>query len=139
MAETKLYNQVFQYLRDNQYPEGWTKDQKRNLRKKAKTFFLDDGALFFVANENSEPKRWVHDKKEQERILHACHSWDKLVFHRIGIDLVGPLPETSQGNKYLINCTCYFSKWPEAAPLETKSAKGMDECYIFSLAQRQKK
>lgn len=74
MAETKLYNQVFQYLRDNQYPEGWTKDQTRNLRKKAKTFFLDDGALFFVANENSEPKRWVHDKKEQERILHAYHS-----------------------------------------------------------------
>ena len=60
------------------------------------------------------------------------------VFHRIGIDLVGPFPETSQGNKYLINCTCYFSKWPEAAPLKTKSAKGMDECYIFSLAQRQK-
>ena len=79
MAETKLYNQVFQYLRDNQYPEGWTKDQKRNLRKKAKTFFLDDSALFFVANENSEPKRRVHDKKEQERILHAYHSWDKLV------------------------------------------------------------
>ena len=33
MAETKLYNQVFYYLRDNQYPEGCTKDQKRNLRK----------------------------------------------------------------------------------------------------------
>lgn len=81
MAETKLYNQVFQYLRDNQYPEGWTKDQKRNLRKKAQKFFLDDGALFFVANENSEPKRRVHDKKEQERILHACHSWDKLAVH----------------------------------------------------------
>ena len=72
MAETKLYNQVCQY------PEGRTKDQKRNLRKKAQKFFLDDGALFFVANENSEPKRWVHDKKEQERILHACHSGDKL-------------------------------------------------------------
>ena len=80
MAETKLYNQVFQYFRDNQYPEGWTKDQKRNLRKKAQKFFLDDGALFFVANENSEPKRWVHDKEEEERILHACHS-DKLAGH----------------------------------------------------------
>ena len=68
MAETKLYNQVCQY------PEGRTKDQKRNLRKKAQKFFLDDGALFFVANENSEPKRWVHDKKELERIVHACHS-----------------------------------------------------------------
>ena len=46
------------------------------------------------------------------------------VWHRIGIDLVGPLPETSRGNKYLITCTCYFSKWPEAAPLKSKSAEG---------------
>ena len=69
MAETRLYNQVFYYLRDNQYPEGCTKDQKRNRRKKAQKFILDDGALFFVANENSPPKRWVHDKEEQERVL----------------------------------------------------------------------
>ena len=74
MAETTFYNQVFYYLRDNQYPEGCTKDQKRNLRKKAQKFILDDGALFFVANENSPPKRWVHNKEEQERVLHACHS-----------------------------------------------------------------
>ena len=45
--------------------------------------------------------------------------------HRIGIDLVGPLPETFRGNKYLITCTCYFSKWPEAAPLKGKSVEGM--------------
>ena len=43
-------------------------------------FFLDDGALFFVTNENSEPKRWVHNKEEQEKIPHACHS-DKLAGH----------------------------------------------------------
>ena len=47
------------------------------------------------------------------------------VWHRIAIDLVGPLPETSRGNKYLITCTCYFSKWPEAAPLKSKSAEGL--------------
>ena len=38
------------------------------------------------------------------------------VWHRIGVDLVGPLPETSRG--------CYFSKWPEAAPLKSKSDEG---------------
>ena len=80
MAETKLYNDVFHYLRDSQYPEGCNKDQKRNLRKKALKFILENGALFFVANENSQPKRWVHDNEEQKRILHACHS-DKLAGH----------------------------------------------------------
>ena len=38
------------------------------------------------------------------------------VCHRVGIDLVGPLPETKRGNKYIITLTDYFSKWPEAAP-----------------------
>ena len=46
------------------------------------------------------------------------------VWQRIGIDLVGPLPETSRGNKYIITCMDYFSKWPEAAPLQSKSAEG---------------
>lgn len=47
------------------------------------------------------------------------------VWHRVGIDLVGPLPETRAGNKYIITLSDYFSKWPEAAPLQTKSAEGV--------------
>ena len=35
MAETKAYNEVLNYLRDNEYPIDFSKDQKRNLRKKA--------------------------------------------------------------------------------------------------------
>jgi hypothetical protein len=62
--------------------------------------------------------------------LHPIEVKD-IVWHRIGIDLVGPLPETSRGNKYLITCTDYFSKWPEAAPLKTKSADGMYICFPF--------
>ena len=215
MAETKTYNEVFNYLRDNEYPIDFSKDQKRNLRKKALKYVLEDGALYFIGQKKGEPKRWVHCQDEQQKILRACHS-DKLaghfgrdktrekvctkfnatcldllncgdnllcqlltvvlllffqvtsryywarvledcdetvkrcdvcqrtskkfekpsaqlhpikvkdtVWHRISIGLVGPLPETSRGNKYLITCTCYFSKWPEAAPLKSKSAEGM--------------
>jgi Integrase zinc binding domain/Integrase core domain len=35
-------------------------------------------------------------------------------FSKIGIDIVGPLPITSKGNKYIIVATDYFTKWPEA-------------------------
>jgi hypothetical protein len=55
-----------------------------------------------------------------------------IVWHRIGIDLVGPLPETARGNKYMITCTDYFSKWPEAAALKTKSADGMYTSHIHT-------
>ena len=60
------------------------------------------------------------------------------VWLRIGIDLLGPLPETSQGNKYLITYNCYLVNGPRPAPLKTKSAERMDEFHIFFYAQKQK-
>jgi hypothetical protein len=38
----------------------------------------------------------------------------KAPFHRVGIDIKGPLPRTSQGNRYIIVAMDYFTKWPEA-------------------------
>ena len=39
-----------------------------------------------------------------------------------GVDLIGPLTLTPRGNRYIIVATDYFSKWPEAAPLQNKEA-----------------
>jgi len=44
-------------------------------------------------------------------------------FDRIGIDLVGPLPETSAGNRYIIVATEYLTKWPEAKAIPSKHAE----------------
>ena len=44
---------------------------------------------------------------------------------QVGIDLIGPLPMTTKGNKYIITLVDYFSKWPEAQALENKSAEGV--------------
>jgi hypothetical protein len=38
----------------------------------------------------------------------------KYPFEIIGIDVVGPLPTTSRGMKYIIVAICYYSKWCEA-------------------------
>jgi hypothetical protein len=43
-------------------------------------------------------------------------------FDRIGIDIVGPLPETTKGNRFIVVATEYVTKWPEARPIPTKSA-----------------
>ena len=40
---------------------------------------------------------------------------------QVVIDLIGPLPTTSNGNKYMVTLVDYFSKWPEASPLPDKS------------------
>ena len=39
------------------------------------------------------------------------------------MDLIGPLPKTARGNKYVVTLVDYFSKWPEAAALQDKTAK----------------
>ena len=58
-------------------------------------------------------------------------AFTKLIL-QIGIDLVGPLPMTSRGNKYIITLVDYFSKWPEAEPLPDKSAKSVAS-FLFKM------
>lgn len=50
------------------------------------------------------------------------------------MDLIGPLPETSRGNKYIVTLTDYFSKWAEAAPLPNKSADGI-AVFMYSVSE----
>ena len=44
------------------------------------------------------------------------------IWHQVGMDLIGPLPETSPGKKYIIILTDFFSKWAEATALQDKTA-----------------
>ena len=53
----------------------------------------------------------------------------------IGVDLIGPLPETAMGNKYVMTVSFLFSKWPEATALPNKSAIGVAE-FLFKCFTR---
>ncbi len=44
-------------------------------------------------------------------------------FQIIGIDLCGPYPETPEGARYVFTVTDHFSSWPEAYPINNKSAQ----------------
>lgn len=54
------------------------------------------------------------------------------VWSQVGMDLIGPMPETPRGNRYIVTLTDYFSKWAEAAPLADKTALGVAK-FIFSV------
>ena len=44
-------------------------------------------------------------------------------WYQVGMDLVGPLPVTPAGNKFLMTITDYYTKWAvAAAALEDKTA-----------------
>src|SRR6266498_2933148 len=44
------------------------------------------------------------------------------IFERWEVDIVGPLPITREGNKYIVVAMDYFSRWPEARPLKVANA-----------------
>ena len=51
-------------------------------------------------------------------------------FEKMGIDLLGPLPKTKDGNKYIIVAVDHFTKWavtkalPKAIPRRVAAGKG---------------
>src|ERR1043165_2999769 len=63
-------------------------------------------------------------RREKPRGKHELHPIEiKEPFYQIGIDFVGPLPRTKEGNKYIIVAMDYFTKWPEAKAVKEATAK----------------
>lgn len=51
-------------------------------------------------------------------------------FQKIAIDMVGPLPPTDDGYKYILTCCDYGTKYPEAYPLKTTTGEDVAECLM---------
>ena len=49
------------------------------------------------------------------------------LFSKIRIDIVGPLPITAKGNRYIVVATDYFTKWPEAEAISEATGKRVAE------------
>jgi Integrase zinc binding domain len=57
-------------------------------------------------------------------------------FHPIGIDCVGPLNMSRSGNKYIVVCTDYLTKWPEAQALPDLKAGRIAQFLIDYIVSR---
>lgn len=44
-------------------------------------------------------------------------------FESMAFDIVGPFPKAKGGFRFLLTCVCMSSRWPEAIPLKTVTAK----------------
>ncbi|XP_025763981.1 uncharacterized protein LOC109202383 isoform X2 [Oreochromis niloticus] len=51
-------------------------------------------------------------------------------FELVGMDLIGKLTETNNGHQYICVFIDYFTKWPQAYPLKSKSAGEVTNCLI---------
>ena len=57
-------------------------------------------------------------------------------FERIQVDILGPLPVSSSGNKYLLVVVDCFTKWPEAIPLKNKRASTIARSLVDQVFSR---
>ncbi|XP_018362821.1 PREDICTED: uncharacterized protein LOC108761002 [Trachymyrmex cornetzi] len=57
-------------------------------------------------------------------------------FERVQMDVLGPLPVTSSGNKYLLVVVDCFSKWVEAVPLKNIRSKTIAEAFLNQIISR---
>src|SRR6266511_1152831 len=63
------------------------------------------------------------EKTTDENELHSIRI--KEPFYQWGIDIVGPLTETSRENKYIVVAIDYFTKYPEARALANANARNI--------------
>ena len=76
--DSAKYTNLFRYLKNKVYPEGFTKQDKTILRKFAKKFEYDSKleSLFYVAKEKDGTalRRLVITEEEKVRVFEECHS-----------------------------------------------------------------
>lgn len=57
-------------------------------------------------------------------------------FERIAFDILGPLPRSNDGNKYILVVMDYFTKWPEAYPIPDQEATTVAEVLLQNWISR---
>jgi hypothetical protein len=66
-----------------------------------------------------------------EPVQIPTRKWDQ-----IGMDMVGPLPETPSGNKCVMVVVDYLSRYPEAVPLPNQEATTIAQAFVNKIVSR---
>ena len=56
-------------------------------------------------------------------------------FESVAVDIVGPLPKGKGGCRFLLTAVCMASRWPEAIPLKSITAKAVSEGLVEMFAR----
>ncbi|CAH1770486.1 949_t:CDS:2, partial [Entrophospora sp. SA101] len=132
--DLNLYYNLVKYLSDLIYPESSTDEEQKKIRSQAKYFIVREGILYKKNKKNPQRPLRVVKSNEVEIILHNLHAdslaghfgieatyhriaeryyWNQMYigqpFERLGMDIVGPLPETRKGKKYMVVATEYLT------------------------------
>ena len=92
-----------------------------------------------------DTKRWLRacvecaKKKTPKNItkieMTPIENFDK-PFDMLGVDILGPLTETINGNKYVLVFTDYLSRWPECFAIKRIDAKTVAKIFVNEIIAR---
>uniref|UniRef100_A0A665V7F5 Gypsy retrotransposon integrase-like protein 1 n=1 Tax=Echeneis naucrates TaxID=173247 RepID=A0A665V7F5_ECHNA len=174
---------VFTLVAKGCLPQTMTPLRRKNLKRFAQKFIIEEGKLYYVGAKKEEKREVVIETERKRQIFLDCHFNDighhlgqKKTVHRIqskyywlgiikdvvdwikvcetcqhtertknlaravrpikvdapwdivGIDIIGPFAETQQGNSNVTVLIDYFSKWPEAFPVQNADAFSVASC-----------
>ncbi len=51
-------------------------------------------------------------------------------FETVAVDVIGPLPKGKRGAKFVFTYICLASRWPEAVPMRSTSAREAAQCFL---------
>ena len=57
-------------------------------------------------------------------------------FEKLSWDIMGPLPQTSSGNKYIVVVTDLYSKWVEAFPMKSTDTETLASLLVTEIVCR---
>src|SRR6266508_6804292 len=93
-------------------------------------------AMYYYISKRYLWQSMRNDIKEYAKICFQCQQRGSMkqnnqkrtipptdIFERWGIDIVGPLSITKEGNRYIVIAIDYFSRWSKAKPLKAANAK----------------
>ncbi|XP_033182028.1 uncharacterized protein zgc:113436 [Anabas testudineus] len=174
---------IYTFVAKGCFPQTMNPLRKKNLKRYAQKFIIDEGKLYYVGPKKEEKREVVIEAERKRQIFLACHFNDighhlgqKKTVHRIqskyywlgiikdvvdwikvcetcqhternknlartvrpikvdapwdivGVDIIGPFAESQQGNTYVTVVIDYFSKWPEAFPVQKTDALSVARC-----------
>jgi len=131
-----------EYYADNGTLRKVIKDDKQKIKLVMDAHKIGHEGVFKTYNRLRRDYYWTNMILDVKYLVSTCHQCQifkpqkvnkqveniptepGLPFTKVGLDIVGPLPKTRNGNQYIIVLVDYLTKWVEAEP--TKSVESDD-------------